>query len=235
MKVKAWLVVAGMAASGVAAAASWDGPKVDYSADSYMETAEGVMKGRVYASPGKERREYDQDGEKMTMIMRQDKKVGWMLMSGEKMYMEVDLSKSGKRKDNLSGYTIEQTTIGPETVNGVKTTKSKIIMTGPKGEKMGGFWWVTKDNIIVKMDAISVIKGSKDRFKIELQNLKVARQDPSLFEVPAGYSKMGMDMGSIGKMMGGGRGEGDGEKPRKSKDKEGGGGFGLKDALDLLK
>jgi hypothetical protein len=233
MEAKAWLVVAGLAVSGIAAATSLDGPKVDYSADSYLETAEGVMKGRVYASPGKERREYDQDGHQMAMIMRRDKKVGWMLMPGEKMYMEIDLSKPDKRKDDLSGYTIEQTRIGPETVNGVNTTKSKIIMTGPKGEKMGGFLWATKDNIVVKMDAISVIKGSKDRFKIELQNLKVAKQDPALFEVPSGYSKMGMDMGSIGRMMGG-SGQESGEKPKKSKDKEGGG-FGLKDALDLLK
>jgi hypothetical protein len=222
-------------AAGTAGAAAWDGPKVDYSADSYMETAEGVIKGRVYASPGKERREYDQDGEKMAMILRQDKKVGWMLMSGEKMYMELNFAKQGSRKDDLNGWKIEQTMIGPETVNGVKTTKSKIIMTGPKGEKMGGFWWVTKDNIVVKMDAISVQKGSKDRFKIELKELKVARQDPALFEIPAGYTKMGLDMDSLGRMMGG-SGEDEGEKPKKKvKNKENGGGFGFKDALDLLK
>jgi hypothetical protein len=172
----------------------------------------------------------------MAMILRQDKKVGWMLMPGQKMYMELNFAKEGSRKDDLSGWKVEQTTIGPETVNGVKTTKSKIVMTGPKGEKMGGFWWATKENIVVKMDAISVHKGSKDRFKIELKELKIAKQDPSLFEVPAGYSKMGMDMGSLGRMMGGG-GEEEGERPRKgrNKDKESSGGFGLKDALDLLK
>jgi len=55
-------------------------PNVEYSADSVMETADGVMKGRVYVAPGKERREYDQDGEPMVMIVRNDKKVTWMLM-----------------------------------------------------------------------------------------------------------------------------------------------------------
>jgi hypothetical protein len=228
MRAKAWLVVTGMTVAGVAVAAAWEGPKVDYSADSYMETAEGVMKGRVYSTPGKERREYVESGEQMTMIMRNDKKAVWMLMPGDKAYMEMKFPKEG-RKDNLSGYKIEQTTIGPETVNGVKTTKSKIIMTGPKGEKMGGFWWATKDNIIVKMDAIAVDKGSKARFKIELKDLKIARQDPALFEIPAGYAKM--DMG--GMMMRGMKGDDGNDKP-KGKGKEGGG-FGFKDALDLLK
>jgi len=111
------------------------------------------------------------------------------VMPAEKMYMESSIAKT-KSKDDLSGYKIEQTVIGPETVNGVSATKSKIIMTGPKGEKMGGFMWTTKENIVVKMDAIAIDKKQKHRFKSELTNLKVGKQDPKLFEVPAGYEKM---------------------------------------------
>jgi hypothetical protein len=178
--------------SGIAVA--WQQPKVEYSADSYMEMAEATMQGALHSAPGKERREYVMEGQKMVMIARHDKKVAWVLMPEDKSYMEMKFPKEG-RKDDISGYKIETTTIGPETVNGVKTTKSKIIMTGPKGEKLGGFWWASKEGIIVKMDAISVDKGSKDRFKIELKNLKIGKQNPSLFEVPAGYTKM--DMGGM--------------------------------------
>jgi hypothetical protein len=189
------LMVAAMTMTGaVAQAASPSQPQVEYSADSVIETAEVSMKGRVYYTPTRERREMEVGGgDKMMMIMRHDKKVVWTLMPSEKMYLEMNLAQAGASDNSdLSQFKIEQTVIGPETVNGVSTTKSKIIMTGPNGEKMGGFMWVTKENIMVKMDAIAIDKKEKHRFKTELTNLKIGKQDPTLFEVPAGYEKMSM-------------------------------------------
>ena len=185
------LMAAAMALAGAAQAAGPTPPQVEYSADSVLETAEASMKGRVYYTPTRERREMvmGSGGEKMLMITRQDKKVAWTLMPSEKMYMETSIAQTGDKTD-ISQYKIEQTVVGPETINGISTTKSKIIMTGPKGEKMGGFMWTTKENILVKMDAISVDKQQKHRYKTELTNLKIGKQDPSLFEVPAGYQKM---------------------------------------------
>lgn len=185
------MAAAAMAMAGATQAAGPAPPQVEYSADSVMETAEISMKGRVHYTPTRERREMvmGSGGEKMLTITRHDKKVAWTLMPAEKMYMETNIAKA-KSKDDPSSYKIEQTVVGPETVNGVSTTKSKIIMTGPKGEKMGGFMWVTKENIVVKMDAIAIDKKQKHRFKTELTNLKVGKQDPKLFEVPAGYEKM---------------------------------------------
>ena len=180
-----------MTMAGVAQAANPSPPQVEYSADSLIETAEVSMKGRIHYTPMRERREMvmGSGGDKMITITRHDKKVAWTLMPSEKMYMESSIAQA-KSKEDLSSYKIEQTVIGPETVNGVSTTKSKIIMTGPKGEKMGGFMWTTKDNIVVKMDAIAIDKKQKHRYKTELTNLKIGKQDPKLFEVPAGYQKM---------------------------------------------
>jgi hypothetical protein len=227
-----WLVfVMGMGLGSVALAAAWEGPKVEYSADTVMETADVAIRGKLYAAPNRERREYAERGQNMTMIMRADKKLAWMLMPEEKMYMEFDMSKQS-RSDDLSGWKIEQTVIGPETIDGIKTTKSKIVMTGPKGNKLAGFWWLTKENIIVKMDAISVDQGRKDRFKIQNKNIKIGKQDPKLFEVPAGYQKMAMpDMGAL---MGSG-GKEPAEKGSSGSGAKEKGGFGFQDALKLLK
>lgn len=41
--------------------------------------------------PGKERREMDQRGKNMITIMRQDKKMTWMLMPEQRMYMEMPM------------------------------------------------------------------------------------------------------------------------------------------------
>jgi outer membrane lipoprotein-sorting protein len=182
------------------AALAMDGPKVEYAADSSMETAQGAMKGRVYAAPGKERREMNQGGQKMITIMRQDKKVTWMLMPEQKMYMEMAMDNKSHRSESISDYKIEQTVVGKETVNGVSATKSKVVMTDSKGAKMGGFMWSTPDKIAVKTDVIAMDKSSKMRMKMDLTNLKVGKQDPALFEIPAGYTRM--DMGG---MMGGAR------------------------------
>lgn len=190
-KTRMFLITAAMTLAGAAQAASPTPPQAEYSADTVIETAEMSMKGRVHYTPTRERREMvmGSGGDKMISIMRQDKKLIWTLMPAEKMYMETQNTEN-KAKDDLSGYKIEQTVVGQETVNGVSTTKSKIVMTGTKGEKMGGFMWTSKENIVVKIDAIAIDKKQKHRFKTELTNLKVGKQDPKLFEVPAGYQKM---------------------------------------------
>lgn len=178
-----------------------EGSKAEYSADTIMETAQGKMKGHIYSAPGKERREMNQSGQKMITIMRQDKKVVWMLMPDQKMYMESPID-TRRQPENLNGYKIEQTPMGTETINGVSTTKGKVIMTDSKGAKMGGFMWTTAEGIVVKTDVIAMDKGSKMRMKMDLTNLKVGHQDPALFEIPADYTRM--DMGAMmgGAMMG---------------------------------
>lgn len=188
------LIVAAMAIASAAQAAKPTQPQVEYSADSVMETAEVSMKGHINYTPTRERREMVVDGgDKMIMIMRHDKKLAWMLMQAENMYMEMSIAEAkGQDKSDPSQFKIEQTVVGPETVNGINTTKSKIIMTGARGEKMGGFMWMSKENIMVKMDAIAIDKKDKMRFKTELTKLKVGKQDARLFEIPAGYDKMGM-------------------------------------------
>lgn len=234
-KTRMLLMAAALTMAGAAQAAGPSRPQVEYSADSVMETAEVSMKGRVHYTPTRERREMvmGSGGDKMITITRHDKKVAWTLMPAEKMYMEMSIAQAGaKNKSDPSQYKIEQTVVGPETVNGVNTTKSKIIMTGPKGEKMGGFMWVTRENIVVKMDAIAVDKKQKHRFKTELTNLKVGKQDAALFEIPPGYTTM--DMGGMGKMMMGGGDKDDDNKGAGSKSKETGG-FGFQDAIKLLK
>jgi hypothetical protein len=183
-------LAAGAAALGV--------PRVEYSADSITETADGVVEGRVHVAPGKERRETVIDGDKAVLITWEDKKALWMLFPEEKAYLETKPGESPDKGD-LSGFQVEQTVVGPEKVDGIDTVKSKIVAKGPQG-KYGGFWWTTPDGIVVKVEMLSVEKGSKDRIKMQLKNLKIGRQDPSLFEVPRGWKKMavpgigGMDL-----------------------------------------
>lgn len=167
--------------------------KVDYSADSTMETEGGMMmKSRIYHTVNKDRMEMGgSDG--MTSIIRKDKKVVWQLMGN--MYMEMPMDAS-----NASGMDafdiVEQAEVGQETINGVKTTKSKIVAVKKDGSgKFGGFFWTTKEGITVKMDMLSKEGDKKMRMTSELSNLKIEKQDPALFEIPPGFTKN--DMGAV--------------------------------------
>ncbi|TKB63066.1 MAG: hypothetical protein E8D48_07235 [Nitrospira sp.] len=167
--------------------------QVDYSADSTMETEGGMtMKSRIYHTANKDRMEMGgSDG--MTSITRKDKKVVWQLMGN--MYMEMLMDTS-----NTSGMDafdiVEQTEVGQETINGVKTTKSKVVAVKKDGSgKFGGFFWTTKEGITVKMDMLSKEGDKKMRMTSELTNLKIEKQDPALFEIPVGYTKN--DMGAM--------------------------------------
>ncbi|MBH0179371.1 MAG: hypothetical protein HP491_16290 [Nitrospira sp.] len=173
------------------------GINVEYSADQTIETADGATKITIYSTPTMERQEFVDGGQKMINITRFDKKVIWNVMPEEKMYIEMATGspKDKKEKPDLADFKIEQTPMGQETVNGIALNKGKMIMTGNDGSKMGGFMWTTKEGIVTKLDAISVEKGKKDRFKLELTNLKIGKQPVSLFEVPKDYEKV--DMGGM--------------------------------------
>lgn len=196
-------------------------PKVDYSADSTMETEGGMkMTSRIYHSPGKERMEMGGADGSVT-ITRRDKKVIWQLMGN--MYMETPIDESNP--SDMGGFEIiEQTDVGQETVNGIKTTKSKVIAVKPDGSKFGGFFWTTKEGITVKMDLLSKEGEKKFRMASELTNLKIEKQDPALFEIPAGYTKndMGALMGkggvpNIGELMRQAEHEQDKSRPREKR------------------
>ncbi len=84
-------------------------------------------------------------------------------------------------------------------MNGIVLNKSKILMTGNDGTKMGGFMWTMKEGIPAKIDAIAVEKGQKARFKMEQTNIKIGKQPAELFEIPNGFEKL--DMGGMGMDM----------------------------------
>ncbi|UVT17801.1 MAG: DUF4412 domain-containing protein [Nitrospira sp.] len=203
IRLYSWLII--VAASLILAVPTFAGPGInaEYSAEEVVETADSMSKTKVYSTPTMERREMSEGGQQMIAITRHDKKVVWNLMPEEKMYMEMSIGQSAAKKEektDLSAYKIEQTPMGQETLNGIVMNKGKMIMTGKDGSKMGGFMWTTKEGIIAKMDALSVEKGKKDRFKLEMSNLKIGKQPADLFEIPKGYEKM--DMGAMGAMEG---------------------------------
>jgi outer membrane lipoprotein-sorting protein len=162
-------------------------PKAEYSGDRVIESAQGTLTQKVYSAAGKERMEMDMGGMQSVMILRPDKKLAWMLMPAHRMYMELDLSQAKQQASSgpPDDVTIEK--VGEEAVEGRSATKYKMLM---RDKSAGGFMWFTDDGIPVKMDMLSREGKQKSRITMTLRNLEIGRQDASLFELPAGYSKM---------------------------------------------
>lgn len=183
-------------------AAQLSRPQVEYSADSVIQSEEGTIEQHIYVTPTKERKEMlTGEGDGGIQIFRYDTKVMWILMPSEKMYMENSMMGKGKGNDP-SQWTYEDTVMGEEVLNGMTTTKYKTIATSTDGKKYGGFSWRTSEGISIKQDLLYKEGNDKKRMLTELKNVKIARQNPTLFEVPEGYTKLdmaGMMSGAMGR------------------------------------
>lgn len=178
-------------------ASSLPTPAVEYSADRTITSSMGDMQQKVFHSFGKERVEMQMEDVQTVMISRPDLGKFWNLMPMFEMYMEIDADKagqmSGKAPDDM---TIEK--VGPDTVNGIATTKYKMLM---KDKSAGGFLWLTAEHIPLQMDFISKEGGETSRVKMSMSNLKLGKQDAQLFELPEGLNQMPA-MGNMLEMLG---------------------------------
>lgn len=196
-----------MAFAGKSVAAGLPVPTVEYSADRVVETEAGTFTGKVYSAQGKERSETDMGGMQSVMILRRDKELGWMLMPAHKMYQQLDLAQARQQSGAAPDDQVEISEVGSESIEGFDSTKYKLLM---KDGSAGGFVWITREGIPVKMDMLSKEGGKKSRMTVTLKNLTIGSQDPQLFELPGGYSAMpgmgGFAPGATGGKKGSGLG-----------------------------
>ena len=143
---------------------------------------------RIHYKPGRVRDEMKVGGREMVTIRRFDLGKIWMIM-GPGMYMEVAADQGNAQVPDYK--LISREIVGPETVNGMETTKYKSVYETKDG-KFGGFTWYTKDNIAVKGFLVHQSQGEKQRVKFEIKNLERGEQSDSLFEVPTGAQKLNM-------------------------------------------
>lgn len=186
MRVKAFVVfvlVLGMALWASAVYAE------DFSADMVSVSSEGSFTGKIYVSGDKSRIEMPE----AITISRLDQKVTWMLMPGEKVYMEqpINARAIAGTRERMDGE-IERIAEGKETVNGMATTKYRVTFE-VAGKRETVFQWIDEGtHFPVKTAAID------NSWSSEFKNIQTGPQDPALFEIPADYQKMSMDMPNMG-------------------------------------
>jgi hypothetical protein len=142
-------------------------------------------------------------------ILREDKGVVWSII-GPGMYMETAFGEEVQGRDPGRGLVLPDDTevvefeeLGRETVNGVDTTRYRILMRDDERDTEG-LYWLSDEKIPMRMQ-VTPQDGSYDTVTIETTDLSIGPQADELFELPAGAQAM--SMGNLGALFGMGSGE----------------------------
>jgi hypothetical protein len=209
-------------AAGLSLSLSIAANAFDFSSDMVTTASGQKHTSRIYTQGKKIRME--SPGQPGYNVVRGDKNVMWMVMPEQKAYMEmkIDPARHPRTEEKVQGE-VSRKLIGPETVDGRATDKYEITYKD-KDNTTKMYQWMARDiKFPVKMAAVD---GS---WTVEYKNIKMASQPDTLFEVPAGYEKMGMP--NMRDAMGGGpKGQADAAPADSSssepKNDEGGGSSG---------
>jgi hypothetical protein len=141
--------------------------------------------GKIFMQGNKMRMEAGGAGdEKAITITRPDKKVVWILMPEEKMYMEQAYQEDPQMKEWTPAQEAQSKLVGNETVSGMPCKKYQV-----QGKQI--FYWISE-----KIDY--PVKTQDPESTMLLKNIKLGNVPGGLFEVPQGFEKFSMpNMGGM--------------------------------------
>jgi len=181
VKTAAKILITAVLAVFLAAAAA---NAAEFSADMVMKGPDGqTMSGKVFVKGQKIRQEMQQGGERVITILRMDKKLSWVLMVDEKVYMEMKMRESAEDPSLVEkADPAKIRRLGKETVNGfvcekIQVTDKNAVITQWISEELG---WPIKGEV----------KAPEGVSSHEYKNIRKAPVPDDLFEVPKGFQKM---------------------------------------------
>lgn len=192
------IVLIGMA-SGVPAHAQLD--DVSWSALRIMRIDGREFRTRVNHERLRERISGDVGGVELTLILRSDRNLAWQLMPLMMVYAEADVS----AMDTPANVRItSREALGEEVVAGQRVTKYRAVFQTRSGARQTGLLWQNAQGVHVKSRFPLVDRSGRERLvELELRELQVGPQPAALFEIPAGYRRIDVDIGAaLGELFG---------------------------------
>lgn len=158
----------------------------EFSMEMVTKAGEQNISTKMFKSKDKTRVESSVQGMDSVSIMREDLKKMYMIMPAQKMYMENDLSPAMAAADMTAPKgDMKWEKLGSETVNEVACDKYKVTTT-LEGKTSEMFYYLDSKGFPVRTE----MTATGQTIVVDYKNWKEGPQDASLFEVPAGYSKM---------------------------------------------
>lgn len=169
---------------------------VAFTADFTVSGDKGTYHGSVWHAPGRERRDFSTKDGGQAVILRRDTNSAYLLKPSGRWYVGLGFTAVGALVGGLDTLTVERTRQGADTIAGVKTTRYKVVGSGPKGSRFDGHAWFTNDGVMMKAEgSVTESNGRRSEVATALSNLRLGKVDERMFELPAGW--MGMDLRSV--------------------------------------
>ena len=181
--------------AGAAVELDFAKPDIEYQAIRIMEAPQGTMRQKFYYELERNRTEMDIEGQQIATITREDLGVIWVLLGSNNMYMETSMADIENYAEKTEGSpdameVVEYSKLGEETIDGYQTTKYKVITRDPDGDQMTGFFWLTADQIAVRMEMDFEMQGEQTHIVVRLEDIEIGPLADSLFEIPSGATRI---------------------------------------------
>ena len=197
MRAVAIALVLSTLAGAASPAATLSDAKVGFSADRLLVVNGKTYQGKMWNMPGKERHEQDVNGIPAAFVLRNDTPIGDLVLP--KLHTTVEFVLPPELR-LFADPRLNRKPVGHETVNGIATTKYDVEVTVPEGHGAGNLW-LSDAGIPMKLDGIFTrASGRVATLHWELTRVHVGPQPASLFEPPAGFSKLPAE--ALGPLLG---------------------------------
>ena len=124
---------------------------------------------------------------RVVSVYRPDKKATYVMYPGVQSYVEIPLDK-GEVEALQKGLKLEKTPLGKESIDGHSCVKNKTTVKGEKGAVLQLTTWNATD---LKDFPVQVeMQDKRDTIRMRFTQVKAARVDGKLFELPANYRLM---------------------------------------------
>jgi len=197
MRAVAIALVLSTLAGAASPAATLSDAKVGFSADRLLVVNGKTYQGKMWNMPGKERHEQDVNGIPAAFVLRNDTPIGDLVLP--KLHTTVEFVLPPELR-LFADPRLNRKPVGHETVNGIATTKYDVEVTVPEGHGAGNLW-LSDAGIPMKLDGtFTRASGRVATLHWELTRVHVGPQPASLFEPPAGLSKLPAE--ALGPLLG---------------------------------
>lgn len=168
---------------------------VSYSATRVMRVDGTEFITKVNHAPHMERITGVVGGLELTLILRSDRNVVWQLIPFMSMYGEADISEMDT-PDNIQILSREE--VGNERINDEVVIKYRAEFLTRGGTRHAGFYWENPAGVHVRSEFPFIGRdGTEKKVELELRDVLVGAQPTTLFEVPAGFTKIDVDLASL--------------------------------------
>jgi hypothetical protein len=164
--------------------------KVEYAAESTIGTGERARPGRLWRTPSALRHETVQANRVETVIVRLDRGLAWLLVPELSTAIEMEMSAFALAGALADRGAISQSVVGTETIGGSRATKYRVRGAGENAGSFDGFVWTRSDGVVLRIDGMGESLGQRGPVALSFQNVRVGKQDPALFEVPASFRRL---------------------------------------------